>query len=122
MKINEVSQTFNISIDTLRYYEKIGLIDKVKRENGIRIYQEQDIDRIKFIQCMKQSGMTLNSMRKYFDLYNQGDGTLEERLELLEQQQAIALEQMKSLQNSIDYLRFKINLTKENIEKREGKI
>lgn len=117
MKINEVSQSFKMSADTLRYYEKIGLIEKVEKQNGIRNYQERDIERIKFIQCLKKTGMPLDIMRQYFEFYNQGDGTLQARLDLLEEQRIIAQEEMEALQSSMEYLEYKIGLTKENIKK-----
>lgn len=116
MKINEVSQQFNLSIDTLRYYEKIGLLDKVDKENGIRNYKEKDLERLEFIVCMKQSGMTLETIRQYFELLTEGDKTLEGRLELLEKQQIAALKQMNELQKSMNYLEFKINLTKDRMK------
>lgn len=119
MKINEVSQQFNLSIDTLRYYEKIGLLDKVDKENGIRNYKEKDLERLEFIVCMKQSGMTLETIRQYFELLTEGDKTLEGRLELLEKQQIAALKQMNELQKSMNYLEFKINLTKDRMKARD---
>lgn len=119
VKINEVSQQFNLSIDTLRYYEKIGLLDKVDKENGIRNYKEKDLERLEFIVCMKQSGMTLETIRQYFELLTEGDKTLEGRLELLEKQQIAALKQMNELQKSMNYLEFKINLTKDRMKARD---
>ena len=119
MKINEVSQQFNLSIDTLRYYEKIGLLDKVDKENGIRNYKEKDLERLEFIVCMKQSGMTLETIRQYFELLTEGDKTLEGRLKLLEKQQIAALKQMNELQKSMNYLEFKINLTRDRMKARD---
>lgn len=119
VRINEVSQQFNLSLDTLRYYEKIGLLDKVDKKNGIRNYKEKDLERLEFIVCMKQSGMTLETIRQYFELLTEGDKTLEERLDLLEKQQLAALKQMNELQKSMNYLEFKINLTKDRIEARD---
>ena len=63
MKINEVSKKFNISIDTLRYYEKIGLIEPIKRENGILNYQKEDLENIEFIICMKEAGLTIQAIK-----------------------------------------------------------
>lgn len=119
VRINEVSQQFNLSLDTLRYYEKIGLLDKVDKKNGIRNYKEKDLERLEFIVCMKQSGMTLETIRQYFELLTEGDKTLEGRLDLLEKQQLAALKQMNELQKSMNYLEFKINLTKDRIEARD---
>lgn len=118
MQINEVSKMFNLSISTLRYYEEIGLINEVKKVNGKREYQEEDIERINFIVCMKKSGMPLSTMHKYFSLYNQGDSTLDERLDILLNEKNIALQKIKDIEDSVEYLNFKINLTKEKISKK----
>ena len=83
MKIAEVSQRFNISSDTLRYYEKVGLLNPVKRVHGIREYSEEDLNRIHFVKCMRQAGLSIESILVYIELYNQGDSTLNERLEIL---------------------------------------
>ena len=56
MKISEVSKKLNIPSATLRYYEQIGLLDKISKKDGIRDYNEKDIERIEFIKCMKQAG------------------------------------------------------------------
>lgn len=116
MRIHEVSQQFNISIDTLRYYEKIGILAKVHKDNGIRNYQEKDIDRIKFVQCMKQTGMTLDSISLYFTMVTEGDASLERRLSLLSVQHLDALAQLKDLQASIVYLEYKMGLLQSKLE------
>lgn len=121
MKIKEVSEKFQLPIPTLRYYEKIGLLDPVARVNGIREYQEADLERIEFILCMKESSLSLEDLKKYFDYYRQGTQTLPDRLALLEAHEKTTKEKMAKLQASLDYLHFKINLTKENIQKETSK-
>ncbi|MHC5217109.1 MerR family transcriptional regulator [Enterococcus sp. LJL128] len=121
MKINEVSSKYQLSLSTLRYYEKIGLLDPVARISGIRDYREPDLDRIEFILCMKESGMSLETIKEYFDLYKAGDDTLEERLALLEAQEQRTKVKLDRIQASLDYLQYKMGLTKGNIEKRESK-
>lgn len=76
MKFNEVSKRYNLNDSTLRYYEKVGLLNDMKRENGVRDYQDKDLDRIEFILCMKDVGLSIEQLRQYFDLVNEGDGTL----------------------------------------------
>ena len=83
MKIAEVSERFNISSDTLRYYEKVGLLNPVKRVHGIREYSEEDLNRIHFVKCMRQAGLSIESILVYLELYRQGDSTLIDRLEIL---------------------------------------
>ncbi|MGN1387546.1 MAG: MerR family transcriptional regulator [Bacillus sp. (in: firmicutes)] len=119
MKIKEVSEKYNLSVSTLRYYEEIGLIEPVNRVNGIRDYQQEDLHRIEFIICLKDGGLPLELVKEYFDLYHQGDETLKQREALLMKQHDYLMEQKAKLQKSIDYIDFKIHLTKENIRKLE---
>lgn len=116
MKIQEVSQRFNLSSDTLRYYEKIGIIDPVEKRNGIRHYREQDLERINFIQCMKPSGMTLETIGIYFKLYEAGDHTAQERLDLLYKQKEIAEIKLQELQQAIEYIDYKIDITTKRLK------
>ncbi len=116
MKINEVSKRYNLGDSTLRYYEKVGLLTDIKRENGVRDYQDKDLDRIEFILCMKDAGLSIEQLRQYFDLVNEGDGTLAKRKELLQQQRVLILEQMAKLQKSLDKVDFKINYFEQKIK------
>ena len=76
---------YNISADTLRYYEKIGLIDPVKRnENGIRDYKEIDLKRIQFLKCMRLSGLSIDMLLQYIELLHQGEHTIPQRKEIMD--------------------------------------
>ena len=109
MKIGEVSEKFAISVDTLRYYEKIGLIDPVPRlENGLRDYDEKAINRIEFILCMRDAGLSIELLQKYFELNKVGDSTIAIRREILAEQRARLLVQMEKMQASLDRLNYKI--------------
>lgn len=119
MKINEVSQKYQLSLSTLRYYEKIGLLDPVERISGIRQYGEKDCDRIEFILCMKESGLSLDMIKEYFDLYKEGEHTLEKRLALLQKQEQETKEKLERVQSTLDYIHYKMGLTKSNIKKRD---
>jgi MerR family transcriptional regulator, aldehyde-responsive regulator len=116
MRIKAVSQKYHVSQDTLRYYEKIGMLDPVQKHNGIRHYREQDLERIYFIQCMKPTGMTLDQIKTYFHLYEQGQASLEERIELLKNQKTIALMKLKDLQEAIAYIDHKIELNTKKLK------
>ena len=88
MKIAEVSEKFGLSADTLRYYERIGLIPAVTRgQNGIRDYTETDIKRVEFVKCMRSAGLSIETLIEYMSLLQQGDQTIETRKELLKEQQ-----------------------------------
>lgn len=119
MKINEVSKKFDLSIDTLRFYEKIGLLEPIERVSGIRYYQQKDIERINVIKCMKKTGMSLEAIKEYFDLLSLGNTSLLERLDLLKKNKEKALKELEVLKQSIEFLEHKIEYT-ENEIKKEG--
>lgn len=84
MNIAEVSKKYHISADTLRYYERIGLLPPVPRlTNGIRDYQEDDCNWIEFIKCMRLAGLPIEVLIEYVNLFQQGDETIQARHDLL---------------------------------------
>ncbi len=84
MKISEVSEKYGLTQDTLRYYERIGLIPAVKRSpNGIREYDGYSCGWIEFIHCMRKAGIHVETLVEYVQLYQQGPGTKEARKDLL---------------------------------------
>ena len=83
MTIKEVSEQLGITQDTLRYYEKVGMVPPVTRtEGGIRDYQEDDIEWIKLATCMRSAGLPVKVMIDYLNLYKQGDSTIQARCNL----------------------------------------
>ncbi|HPZ74876.1 MAG TPA: MerR family transcriptional regulator [Candidatus Pacearchaeota archaeon] len=120
MKISEVSEKFNISADTLRYYEKIGLIPPVNRDSsGVRNYTEEDCNWIEFILCMKNAGLPIKTLVKYVELFQQGDDTIEERKELLMKEREELSIKIENMKNTLDRLDYKIAKYEEKILKRE---
>lgn len=96
MKVSEVSKKYDISADTLRYYEKIGLIKNVPRnKSGIRDYDENALKRIEFIKCMRSAGVEIEILIKYMNLLEQGKKTVLERKNLLSEQKNKLLEKQK---------------------------
>lgn len=84
MTIKEVSEKYNISQDTLRYYERVGMIPQVHRTGGgIRDYQEDDLGWVELAICMRSAGLPVEVMIEYVRLYMQGDSTIPARLQLL---------------------------------------
>lgn len=109
MTIKEVSEILNISQDTLRYYEKIGVIPIVKRTaGGIRNYQEEDIGWIQLVTCMRNAGLPIKVMIDYLNLYQQGDSTIQARYNLLKEQREKLLEQKKQIDETLEKLNYKI--------------
>ncbi|MCA6774781.1 MerR family transcriptional regulator [Enterococcus sp. AZ045] len=84
MNIKQVSEEKGISADTLRYYERIGLIPPVNRTNGgIRDYTEEDLRWVDFTLCMRSAGLSIESLTEYIRLYSAGDETILARRDLL---------------------------------------
>ena len=111
MTIKEVSEKFNLSKDTLRFYEKKGLIGPVKKtKSGIRDYEGQDLKRIEFIKCMRNAELPIDVLKKYIDLYKSGKETKEERKKLLENQQKILKAKIDKMQKAYKLLTDKIDL------------
>ncbi len=109
MIISEVSKKFNISEDTLRYYEKIGLLPRIKRnKNGIREYNEDDLKWIAFIKCMREAGISIEALTRYVKLFHEGEHTSEERKRILIEQREILLEQLAKIQKALEKLNHKI--------------
>lgn len=116
MTIAEVSNKYNLTPDTLRYYEKIGLISDVPRtKNGIRNYDEKTCQRIEFIKCMRNAGVEIEILREYIKLLEMGKGTVKERRELLEKQRHKLVEKSKNINETINRLNYKIELYDEII-------
>lgn len=110
MTIKEVSEMFDLSADTLRYYEKIGLIDDVERTSaGIRNYKDKDIQRIHFIKCMRNAGLSIERLKRYLDLFVEGEDTVTERKEILLSQREELIAKIQELEDTLNYLDYKIN-------------
>ncbi len=121
MRIGEFSEQYDISTDTLRYYEKIGLLPAISRnENGIREYEEIDGKRIEFIKCMRQAGLPIDVLIEYFKLLQAGDETIALRKQMLVDQRAKLEVKMKELQETYELLNYKIKIYDEamlNVER-----
>ena len=109
MTIKEVSEQLEITQDTLRYYEKVGMIPSVTRtEGGIRNYQEDDIAWVKLATCMRSAGLPVKVMIDYLNLYKQGNSTIQARCTLLKEQREKLLEQKKQIEETLEKLNYKI--------------
>lgn len=116
MTIAEVSKKYDITADTLRYYERIGLISKVPRNaNGIRNYDEKTCKRIEFIKCMRSAGVEIEILIEYMDLIEKGKATVEARRNLLEEQRNKLTEKQKSINETLERLNYKLKLYDEII-------
>ena len=120
MKIAEVSEQSGLSADTLRYYERVGLIPPVHRnEGGIRDYDEFDLRRVDFIKCMRGAGLPVEVLIEYMELVQQGDKTIETRKEILIEQRDLLAARMEEMQKTLDRLNYKIDVYEKALAKKE---
>ena len=107
MTIAEVSEKYGISPDTLRYYEKEGLLPPVKRTaGGIRDYGESDCGWVEFIKCMRSAGLPVEVLAEYVNLFMQGDHTAERRKGILIEQRGKIrekIEELRTVEKRLDY-------------------
>ena len=110
MVMAEVSRKYDISADTLRYYERIGLIPPVPRtRGGLRDYGEESCGWIQLMKCMRAAGVQIEALIEYVDLFQQGDATLDARKALLVEQRDQLVSRMAEMQASLDLLNQKID-------------
>lgn len=106
--IGEVSEMLNISISTLRYYDKQGLLPLVNRTQGnIRVFDESDIECLKMIECLKTTGMSLKDIKIFFEWCVEGDSTINKRYELFLKQKEKTEQQIKLLEKSLELIYYK---------------
>ncbi|WNX85475.1 MerR family transcriptional regulator [Agathobaculum sp. NTUH-O15-33] len=125
MTIAEVSKKYDISADTLRYYERIGLIPPVPRtKSGIRNYDETSCGWVELMKCMRAAGVQIEALIEYVALFQQGDQTIDARKCILIEQRDQLIARMADMQQSLDRLNFKIDryeqglMTKEQLLRR----
>ncbi len=123
MKIAEVSERQGMSSDTLRYYERIGLIPPVNRNgSGIRDYNDLDVRRVEFIKCMRSAGLPIEVLIEYMDLVQRGDQTIETRKEILKEQRDLLTARIQEMQKTLDLLNHKIQVYENRILTKEQAI
>ena len=123
MKIGEIANKSNLPASTLRYYEKKGLLKVDRDKNGRRYYKESDIEWIKFIRRLKETGMLIKDIQHYSELRYVGSITMPERLQILQLHRNYVLEQqlkwteyLQNLDDKIEFYQQSIkNMTKHNL-------
>lgn len=110
MTIAEVSRKYDISQDTLRYYERIGLIPTVERtKSGIRNYTEESCGWVELAKCMRSAGIPIESLIEYCALTQQGDSTISARRQLLQEERVKLQEKMEDMVKTLKRLDYKIS-------------
>ncbi|WP_086349077.1 MerR family transcriptional regulator [Candidatus Enterococcus clewellii] len=114
--IGVFSKKVSLSIDTLRYYEKEGLIIPKRNAINRRVYDENDVAWIEFIKRLKQIGMPIKKIQEYAALRYQGDKTVADRLELLNDQYELLMRRREELDQNMDFLMGKMTIYKKMLE------
>jgi DNA-binding transcriptional MerR regulator len=120
LTIQEVSKATGLSAHTLRYYERIGLIHPIEREeNTRRLYTEDDVGWIDFLLKLRAIGMSIKQMQRYAQLQRQGDATLPERVEMLKSLQRQVEAHMSELNENLKLICYKIELYGQIVTEKE---
>lgn len=108
--LQEVVQRSGLSEDTLRYYERIGLLDRVRRDSssGHRRYSAEDVQKIETLACLRTTGMSIEDMRMYFALLKEGKAAADQQLELFEGQRKALEEELARKREHLRYLEHKV--------------
>lgn len=110
MNIKEASSTTGVSADTIRYYERIGLIMPIERVNGIRKFNERNINQINFAKTMREAGLSIEALKDYVTLVFEDDPTtIPARKDLLGEAIKTLNEKVKEVVEARDYLQWKID-------------
>ncbi|MBT2655537.1 MerR family transcriptional regulator [Bacillus sp. ISL-18] len=103
--ISEVAKELNLTVYTLRYYDKEGLIPFVERTtSGTRVFKESDIDALKVIECLKATGMPIKEIKTFIDWCSDGDSTLQQRYDMFLDRKAHVEAQMEELKKAMEVI------------------
>jgi DNA-binding transcriptional MerR regulator len=107
----QVTEKTGFTIDTLRYYERIGLLHHVGRTaGGRRTFTDHDVEFLQLLRCLRYTGMPVAEMLRFVELLRSGDATQDERLEVLREHEARVEAQIERLREHQEHIRFKIAL------------
>lgn len=121
MTITEVAKLYDLSADTLRYYERVGIIPSVNRNpNGIRNYSEEDCRWVEFAKCMRGAGLPVEVLIEYVALCQQGESTAVARKELLAEQRKQLVARMEEMKKTLERLNYKIANYENGLRKAEA--
>ena len=117
MTIKDVCETFGITADTLRYYEKVGAIPKVARSSGgIREYDDEALNWVHNAVCLRKAGVSVEAIAEYVRLFNMGDETIKDRLALLLSERKELGKQLAELAEAVELLDWKISRYRKAVE------
>lgn len=106
--ISEVARELDLTVYTLRYYDKEGLMPFVERTtNGTRAFKESDIQALKIVECLKASGMPIKEIKNFIDWCSDGDSTLQQRYDMFLERKATVEAQMEELKKTMEIIEHK---------------
>ena len=105
--IGQIADKFDLSISTIRYYDKEGLLPNIKRKNSIRQFDDQDLEVFLVIECLKKSGMQIKEIKQFLLWVDEGNSTLNKRLEMFKNQKQKVLNQIKELESTLNLINYK---------------
>lgn len=106
--IGDISKQFNLSISTIRYYDKEGLLKNINRsDSGIRIFTDKDLETFKIIECLKMTGMKIKDIKTYLDWCVFGDETIEQRRAMFIERRSEVEQQIQELQKVLSFIEYK---------------
>ena len=115
--IGQVAAKTGLTVHTLRYYEKEGLLPFVRKSSsGLRMCSDDDLGWLSLIECLKETGMSLKGIRQYIDWFREGDSTLPQRLEMFKQQQNKVLMQIEQFKKYLQKIDYKVKLYEEAVK------
>ncbi|PWU67654.1 MULTISPECIES: MerR family transcriptional regulator [Gracilibacillus] len=115
--ISEVAHELNLTVYTLRYYDKEGLLPFVERtDSGIRRFKESDIEALRVIECLKSTGMPIKEIKKFIDWCSEGDSTLQERYDMFMERKASVVAQMEELKKTMELIEHKCSYYQEALD------
>lgn len=107
--IQQAAEEMDVSAHTLRYYEKIGLLQSIQRaENGRRIYSETDLAWVYWLKLLRSSGMSINTIKQYVEITRAGDNAIDERCEILEKHRNHLRAKIKQFQGYLEKIEQKV--------------
>jgi DNA-binding transcriptional MerR regulator len=113
---SQAAEQSGFSLDTLRYYERIGLLDGIDRApSGHRRFRDDDLEWLEVLRCLRDTGMPIAQMRRYAELTRAGQATLADRMNLLTEHDARVQERIALLQAQHKHLQEKIDWYREQL-------
>ena len=105
--IGQVSEMYNLPISTLRYYDKEGFFPNLMRKGNIRYFSDVELEAIRIIECLKQSGLEIKEIKQFFQWVVEGPSSYKKRKELFDTRKATVEDEIKAMEKTLALLKFK---------------